>query len=81
MADAIIESYDRDGSEQQQVRAITSDFKGQKYFSLRAWYFAEDEYRPARNGINLPVDEYHEFRRLIAALDHELGYVPETEKP
>lgn len=81
MADTPIEVYVRDDREGQEVRASLSDYKGQRYFSLRAWYPAEDDFRPTKNGLNLPVDEYHHFRSLIDALDAELGYVPATEDP
>jgi hypothetical protein len=80
----IIEAYDRDGSEPQQVRAITNEYRRRKYFSFRAWYLPPEggeDYAPGKNGINLPVDEYHEFRKLVDAMDIELGYVPRTTDP
>jgi hypothetical protein len=78
----ILEAYDREDRESQQVRAQVSTFKGQKYFSLRSWYPAEPdgEYKPGKNGINLPIDEYPKFRALIDALDIELDYVPVEEE-
>lgn len=81
MPDPILDAYDREDRESQQVRAQVSEFKGQKYFSLRSWYPAEPsgEYKPGKNGINLPVDEYPKFRELIAALDAELKYAPSEE--
>ena len=79
MPDSIIEAYDRDTSEPQQVRASVSDFKGQKYFSIRGWFLDDKlgDYRPGKNGVNLPVDEYPKFRQLVAALDEQLNYTPE----
>lgn len=76
MPDSIIEAYDRDTSEPQQVRASVSEFKGQKYFSIRGWFLDEKagDYRPGKNGVNLPVDEYWRFRDLVDALDEALGY-------
>ena len=68
-------AYDRDGSERQQVRAQITTFKGRKYFSLRAWYWSEDDqdYKPSKNGINLPIDEYEEFSELLVALNDKIG--------
>ena len=80
MAD-ILDAYERGDRENQQVRAQVSDFKGQTYFSIRAWYRTEEgEYKPAKNGINLPKDEYKEFRKLIDALDEELNYTGPDEE-
>lgn len=60
-----VAKYDRG---EQEVRAEFSIFKDRQYFSIRTWYDDKGEMKPARNGINLPVDETDEFLRLVVAL-------------
>lgn len=65
---AVIRYYDRTGGEQ--VQARLDPYKGREYFSIRTWYMDQStgELKPARNGINLPVDEKSDFLRLVVAL-------------
>lgn len=70
MPDKIIASFERPNGEQ--VRLAKSEFKGKSYFSLRAWYDAEGtgDWRPGKNGINLPIEELPAF---LALVDHLRG--------
>lgn len=69
----VLDSYDRGDSGEQQVRAAISHFKGREYFSLRAWYKDGEERKPSKNGINLPVDEWPQFKELVDSLDAMLN--------
>lgn len=81
MPDKTIDEYPRGKADNSVVRASTSTFKGARYFSFRAWYQnpeREGDFLPTKNGLNLPVEEYLEFRTLVAEMDKELNFDPAT---
>ncbi len=64
----VIKAIERGPGQQIQVRLTT--FRGRDYFDLRNFYLDEnDEWRPTKKGIAVPVELYDE---LMAAL-REVG--------
>lgn len=59
----------KDGEEK--LSGTLSKFKGREYFSFRTWYRTEggeggsDEWKPGKNGLNLPMDEAEEFLGVV----------------
>jgi hypothetical protein len=63
------------GAQNEVLRASIQYFKGRKYASLRVFYLdAQDgEWKPSRNGINVPADELASLLKGIEALRKELS--------
>lgn len=55
-------------SDTEELRVGINEYKDKKYFALRIWYFdaASNQYRPGKQGINVPLDRADEF---FGALD------------
>jgi hypothetical protein len=62
-----VASFERARGEE--CKAEFSEFKDRAMFSIRCWYRDDqDNLKPGRNGINLPVEEKDDFLRLVLAL-------------
>jgi transcriptional coactivator p15 (PC4) len=60
----------------EEVRFVTSIYKGRLYFSARVWYDPMDgsgKKLPTKSGINLPADVFPEFERGVLELRKALA--------
>lgn len=71
MAD-IISQFEK--SERRRVLASISDYGGKKRIDIRIWYKDDndDELKPSRQGISLPIERFKDLKKLMTDLEDAL---------
>lgn len=70
MAD-IISGFDK--NEKLKILASISDYRGKKRIDIRIWYKDDnDELKPSRQGISLPIERFGDLKKLMADLENAL---------
>ena len=52
----------------EKVYAYISEFKGTKYLHIREWYMDNNEEKPTKKGVTLPMDKIEALRDAINQL-------------
>ena len=70
--DDIISEFEKDQSHR--VLASISDFKGKKRIDIRVWYKddSDEELKPSKQGVNLPVERFKDLKKLMTDLENAL---------
>lgn len=50
-------------NDREEVRIGISEFKGKKRLDIRVWYRANNEFKPGKQGVNLPLEQLPPSRR------------------
>ena len=53
-------------------RVTVSKFKGKVRIDLREFYSNNDEFLPGKKGINLDIEQFEEFKKLLPIIDEAI---------
>lgn len=60
------------------VRIQLNEFNDKHYLDLRIHYLAdEDEYKPTKKGVSIPVELYGELKEAIEKAEDAIAFLPE----
>lgn len=63
------------------IRVQINEFQGKNYLDLRIHYLAdEDEVRPTKKGVSVPVELYEELKEAILKAEDQLNAEMEEEE-
>lgn len=61
------------------IRIQLNEFNDKHYLDLRIHYLAdEDEYKPTKKGVSIPVELYGELKEAIAKAEDAIAFLPEA---
>ncbi len=78
--------YQFEKNRTQSVVASVSEYRGSKRIDIRIWFRDDDDkLQPTRQGVSVPVERFHEVKKMVLALEEyltEKGILePEKESP